>query len=454
MNKKKIIIVILLLIVLALLSTCITVLILKAKSDDDKPAPNIIDNQQDESIDTKEEKKSSIQILNKTDKSENNNVIIDISYPQITGHENKEVEDKINMVLFNHYKDIKESNLKNMNNTLEEMNNEIDHKSFGITEKYEMKSVNDDILSIVFMDYTYTGGAHGMTYQSSYTIDLKSGKVYELKDLFKENVDYVEILSSKVKAELSPDDLMAEFEKIKPKQDFYIQNNQLVIYFQLYEYTSYAYGIPEIKIPLSQISNLLNEDIKNKAFTSKTVSSESKFEVERISNGSITYPKVTNSVGDLKADYINSDIENLVGTYSAIGETSNSLKLDYEVSYVGDDYISLLFKGMQESESGEYQLLDALNYDVKTGYLISGQNLFNHDDEFIKSLNNTLNKYSEIPIQYSDQMGIYLRDKYIVLYYLQNDFDTEYTQIKIPKDEIIPFVGRIIEPLPNNEVSD
>ena len=40
------------------------------------------------------------------------------------------------------------------------------------------------LLSIIFDDYLYTGGAHGITGRHGYTADIKTGVSYALKDLF------------------------------------------------------------------------------------------------------------------------------------------------------------------------------------------------------------------------------------------------------------------------------
>ncbi len=55
------------------------------------------------------------------------------------------------------------------------------------------------ILSITFDDYMYTGGAHGGTVRSSYTVDLDTGRTYSLKDLFASGADYVALLNDRVK---------------------------------------------------------------------------------------------------------------------------------------------------------------------------------------------------------------------------------------------------------------
>lgn len=54
--------------------------------------------------------------------------------------------------------------------------------------------------------------------------------------------------------------LLGEFEGIRPDQDYYIVDNVLVIYFQLYEISPYAAGFPYFPIPLYKIESILSEN--------------------------------------------------------------------------------------------------------------------------------------------------------------------------------------------------
>lgn len=96
-----------------------------------------------------------------------------------------------------------------------------------------------------------------MTVQSSHTFNLKTGQVYTLKDLF-DGDDYVAIINREIKKQIREkrlaEALFEPFQSIKANQDFYLTNNALVVYFQLYEYFPYAFGIPEFKISTGHLS--------------------------------------------------------------------------------------------------------------------------------------------------------------------------------------------------------
>jgi inhibitor of cysteine peptidase len=126
---------------------------------------------------------------------------------------------------------------------------------------YSVTYNQQNLLSMLFDDYLYTGGAHGMTGRHGYTIDIKTGVSYALKDLFQPGTDYVSLLSAEVRRQIDERGLttigIAPFTKIREDQDFYIYDGNLIVYFQQYELMAYAYGFPEFKIPMASLKSVL-----------------------------------------------------------------------------------------------------------------------------------------------------------------------------------------------------
>lgn len=175
---------------------------------------------------------------------------LEIYYPQVCGMQNIMVQDKIN------------------NAILEAIYNQICQQGYyenpntEITGTWELKNNQKGILSLTLINYAFSGGAHGLTIVKGLTFDIETGKLYELKDLFKPGVNYVEVLSKEIKEQIEERDIpvLGEFDAIKPDQDFYIADLCLVIFFQLYEITPYAYGIPYFPIPIYEIQDIIKED--------------------------------------------------------------------------------------------------------------------------------------------------------------------------------------------------
>ncbi len=116
--------------------------------------------------------------------------------------------------------------------------------------RFEIKRIDERIVSILFDSLIYLGGAHGIPKRVALNYDLKEKKVLKLSDLF-EGEGWKEALNEEVGKKLKGMKLINEFKGLKENPDFYITSWGLVIFFQVYEYTSFAQGFPEIPIPKS-----------------------------------------------------------------------------------------------------------------------------------------------------------------------------------------------------------
>ena len=128
---------------------------------------------------------------------------------------------------------------------------------------FEMKNNQRGVLSLNIINYTYVyHAAHGMTITKSLTFDIQTGRIYELKDLFKPGSDYTKVLSEIVQKQIKEREIpvIEEFKGIKPDQDYYIADKALVVYYQLYELAPYAYGFPMFVISVYEVDDIVKED--------------------------------------------------------------------------------------------------------------------------------------------------------------------------------------------------
>lgn len=128
---------------------------------------------------------------------------------------------------------------------------------------YEVKNNQRNILSLTQINEIYREhAAHGMRVVRSLTFDTKKKRVYSLSQLFKPGSAYVERLSALVAEQIKQRDigLLAPFEGISPEQSFYIADKSLVLYFQLYELTPYAFGFPFFPISVYELADIIDED--------------------------------------------------------------------------------------------------------------------------------------------------------------------------------------------------
>ncbi|MHC1772188.1 MAG: stalk domain-containing protein [Flexilinea sp.] len=187
-----------------------------------------------------------------------------IQYPVIEELGNREVQDKINAIFKQLADDAAQQGVKNAADLAPYILEFPDMPGQCETYfNYQVKYNQNDVISLIFLNYQFAGGAHGSTLQTAYTVNLKTGKQYTLKDLFKENTDYVSIFSDNVKIQLAERDLTSilfePFNKINENQSYYLSNNGVVVYFQQYEILPYAAGIQEFTVDYSLLNSLFIE---------------------------------------------------------------------------------------------------------------------------------------------------------------------------------------------------
>ncbi|MED5052243.1 DUF3298 and DUF4163 domain-containing protein [Anoxybacillus rupiensis] len=175
---------------------------------------------------------------------------MELYYPIVYGLPNKEAEHKINYEITSLMKKLMVQQGFYQNPLTE------------ITGSYELKTNERGVLSLTMSNYAYSGGAHGMTVVRGLTFDTKTGKKYSLHELFLPQADYVKTLSSIIAKQIKERDIFLlnpPFKEISSNQDFYISDKALVLFYQLYELTAYAYGIPYFPISVYEIQPLINE---------------------------------------------------------------------------------------------------------------------------------------------------------------------------------------------------
>lgn len=178
---------------------------------------------------------------------------------------NKKIEKYINDKIRKDIMDFYNSSQEEAKNYLSKFP-DIENK-FIANVDFEVKKNSDNILSINVRYYKYSGGAHGYYEDISYNIDMRNGKVLMLSDLFKENLDYKKVIDDEIRRQIEKivkNDKQYEgvyqFNGIKLNNKFYIQDDNLVIYFDLYEIAPYAAGQPEFLININTISHILKEE--------------------------------------------------------------------------------------------------------------------------------------------------------------------------------------------------
>ncbi|HAK44120.1 MAG TPA: hypothetical protein DCM59_17265 [Clostridium sp.] len=93
-------------------------------------------------------------------------------------------------------------------------------------------------------------------------MDVNTGKVYDLGDLFNTRMNYAKILSdiAMKKANEMNINFIEPYNGITDTQQFYLTPEALVLYYQVGEYTPASMGLFRITIPYNEISNILSPE--------------------------------------------------------------------------------------------------------------------------------------------------------------------------------------------------
>ncbi len=203
---------------------------------------------------------------------EDDGFVAEVDIPKIEGLLDKELEDTLNAAFQDNANAVIaefEANVKELQQAFpnEEVN-------MGVKQGFIIKTDNADILA---MDvYLLSVAGSSSTVHSFYTVDKNTRELLTLSGLFKDGADYVTVLSDYLVQTMREaneneeypiywvdDDMVENFESIKPDQNFYINNDgQLVICFDKYEVAPGAYGSPEFVIPIEVIKDIAVYNLK------------------------------------------------------------------------------------------------------------------------------------------------------------------------------------------------
>jgi len=129
---------------------------------------------------------------------------------------------------------------------------------------FQVQFYKHNLLVLKLDGYRYPlGAAHGMPSMVFALIDLASGRMYGLKDLFKPGSDYVKRLSDIVGRQIEEDPQYSyvfpgSYKGISPNQSFYVTEDALHLVFEPYEIAPYAAGFPTFTIPFAQIRDMID----------------------------------------------------------------------------------------------------------------------------------------------------------------------------------------------------
>ncbi|WP_218012459.1 DUF3298 and DUF4163 domain-containing protein [Bacillus sp. AFS041924] len=191
-----------------------------------------------------------------------------LKVPAVTNLKNKDLEQSLNKKYLDENKELYDQFTKE----IEYVKKETSGAHLGIDSGYEVKTDNEDILSIG--RYVVNTAASSSTTMKFDTVDKKKEILLSLPILFKDK-SYVKIISENIKEQMNEqmkkdenkvywipeanlDYSIDPFTSMKEDQNFYInKDHKLVISFDKYEIAPGYMGVVEFTIPTDILSNIL-----------------------------------------------------------------------------------------------------------------------------------------------------------------------------------------------------
>ena len=133
----------------------------------------------------------------------------------------------------------------------------------------DVKRADSALLSLVYSDYYYTGGAHGTYFSRGYCFDIDSGDQLSIEQLAENGEEFKNYLvdtmvtmaenddsiSARIQDEIVPTENRAEaFKGLLRDGSWYFTNEGICIFSDVYEFGPYAAGEVKFNIPYEKLS--------------------------------------------------------------------------------------------------------------------------------------------------------------------------------------------------------
>jgi len=204
-------------------------------------------------------------------------VKIDLKYPQVEGNDPiaQKINHKIELQLFqkiNRSEDSvnwgREKELNRFINEYYKIKRDFAHLHFNyeFTASAEVTAQSRQLVSIYITSYTYTGGAHPMTYREFINLNPEDGSKIEMQNFFSNFEGFKELVERRLRAENNvPEDapwtkhFYSDRFTLPTEMGFTGQGLKLI--YGLYEIQPYAAGFKELTIAYDTLVNYMDPEL-------------------------------------------------------------------------------------------------------------------------------------------------------------------------------------------------
>lgn len=124
--------------------------------------------------------------------------------------------------------------------------------------QFKVEQHNGELVTVIFDQYYFTGGAHGNTIFANAVMDLRKGKTYNLTDFFNANplASIQGPVREKLKTQIDFQDFINDgTASLKDFEIFSLNDSLITFYFTPYQVAPYAYGTQKVSLPLATLND-------------------------------------------------------------------------------------------------------------------------------------------------------------------------------------------------------
>ncbi len=204
---------------------------------------------------------SEVRIVAEEDSFTENGRTVTAQYPQVSGMDNADAQEKINVML----RDQAQAVIVRARSNAQE-------SGCGLKGEaaYEVGRNGGGIVSILMTKRIGIQEADFLEQKDGLTFNATSGEVYRLRDLFSPDADYVTAISDAVSRQIAERGLdssqIRPFRKIDRNQGFYLTQDCLVVLMTENSFFTRDQGAVGFSVPLSTLKPMLREDVASALF--------------------------------------------------------------------------------------------------------------------------------------------------------------------------------------------
>lgn len=182
---------------------------------------------------------------------------------------------------------------------------------------------------------------------------------------------------------------------------------------------------------------------------------EKTFESE---SAKVKYPQIEAMEDKDLQQKINTSLKNALKQHIDDSTPDAPFSTDYEVTYKDDDILSIIYRGKITHNSYEYDYLQSVNFDLKSGQPISFYNLLKDDEKSISHIKDILRQayFEKTGKNEFQSLGfwteVYFTEDNLVFYYLESDTSTQFIELPVSLEKIKPYFNEEIKPVDEKKV--